>query len=380
MATESASNVDETSTPNATSNVDETSTPNDAKSTSKPLVSASFAKLSADKKGSDEISLNHNERVSLVTKNSKENSSRSKVSSSAPKNTTDSTKQKDEATKNQTTKTCFSLLLLSVVAGNKGAYAADDDDYKYYIVQWKDRPYQAERDEIIVIGNYEFPVCEGDWLCRGVWLEKLIGGKNWHTMTKNHDECVVRLDTVLDAKLNMIEHHETLNPFKPGMNKEAIAIAKQRGAYRMTDEDHKRLIKEWHKRDKQEKERMKNKKVGTTMHVRRMQIHSLYPHTISILSNVTERLKRRQRRERYVFMPICLLLMLEQLCMCEECRFSLSSHHIYPIQCDGKTEKETKKRKVCFHAHMSFAYVGTTVHVRRMQILFILTPYLSYPM
>ena len=95
MATESASNVDETSTPNY------------AKSTSKPLVSASFAKLSADKKGSNETSLNHKERESLVTKNSKENSSRSKVSSSAPKNTTDSTKQKDEATKNQTTKTCF---------------------------------------------------------------------------------------------------------------------------------------------------------------------------------------------------------------------------------------------------------------------------------
>jgi len=327
MATESASNVDETSTPNATSNVDETSTPNDAKSTSKPLVSASFAKLSADKKGSNETSLNHKERESLVTKKSKEISSLSKVSSSAPKNTTDSTKQKDDATKNQTTKTCIDHVGKSVVAGNKGAYMADDNNYKYYIVQWKDRPYQAERDEIIVIGNNEFPVYEGDWLCRGVWLEKLIGGKNWHTMTENYDECVVRLDTVLDAKLNMIEHNDTLNPFKPGMNKAAIAIAEQRGAYRMTDEDHKRLIEEWHKRDKQEKERMKNKKVRHCACAKNAD--SLYPHTISILSNVTERLKRRQRRERYVFMPISLLLMLEQLCMCEECRFSLSSHHIY---------------------------------------------------
>jgi len=127
--------------------------------------------------------------------------------------------------------------------------------------------------------------------------------------------------------LNMIEHNDTLNPFKPGMKKATIAIAEQRGAYRMTDEDHKRLIEEWHKRDKQEKERMKKKKVRHCACAKNAD--SLYPHTISILSNVTERLKRRQRRERYVFMPISLLLMLEQLCMCEECRFSLSSHHIY---------------------------------------------------
>jgi hypothetical protein len=169
---------------------------------------------------------------------------------------------------------------VSIVAGTIGAYMTSDRRYMYYMVEWMGLPYQAECDETILIGNNEFPVYKGDWLCRGVWLEKLTGGKNWHTMTENRDQCVVRLDTVLDAKLNMIEYHNIENPFKTRMSKASINIAKKRGAYRMIDKDHDRLIEEWHKRDEQEKERMKNMKVSHCAYAKNAD--SLYPHIISI--------------------------------------------------------------------------------------------------
>lgn len=255
-------------------NVDEISTPNDTKSTSAPLVSASFKKshVNTSKEDPDILSVEnypHSPKRALVVS----------VGTGAVKD--DSTKQKKVAFKPNT----ISHVRKLIVAGNKGAYMTIDPKYMYYMVEWKGQPYQAECDDTIVIGRNEFPIYKGDWLCRGVWLEKLMGGKNrhiphWHTMTENRDECVVRLDTVLDAKLNMIEHHDTENPFNSKMSKASIDIAKKRGAYRMMEKDHDRLIKEWHKRDKQEKERRKNKKVSHCACAKNAD--SLYPHIISI--------------------------------------------------------------------------------------------------
>ena len=76
-----------------------------------------------------------------------------------------------------------------VFSGNFGAYCiANDPKYPFYIVEWIGEPWQVdinEESEEIIIGSQKFVVHKGDWVCRGIWLEKLDGARNWHTMTAN---------------------------------------------------------------------------------------------------------------------------------------------------------------------------------------------------
>ena len=136
-----------------------------------------------------------------------------------------------------------------VVEGNFGAYCiADDPKYPYYVVEWVGEPWQAQKDEELVIGPEKFVVHKGDWLCKGVWLEKLVGGRNWHTMTEKRRECVVRLETVVNANINMRARSEQ-NPFQKSMKNAGIAKADAHGAWRMSDEDHAFLMEESRNRE-----------------------------------------------------------------------------------------------------------------------------------
>lgn len=136
-----------------------------------------------------------------------------------------------------------------IVEGDFGAYCiADDPDYSYYVVEWLGLPWQATEDEEIEIGTESFKVRKDDWLCKGIWLEKLNGGRNWHTMTEDCQECVVRLETVLNANLNM-RTRSAENPFNKRMKKSSVDIADARGAWRMSDDDHGFLMEESRNRE-----------------------------------------------------------------------------------------------------------------------------------
>ena len=100
--------------------------------------------------------------------------------------------------------------------GQIGAYQVDDPNYHYYLVKWIGKPYQAPRTEKIAIGTDKFPVVKGDWLCQGLWLEKLPDARSWWTMTDR--ECVVQLEKVINANTIMrILSHD--NPLRRGLDK-----------------------------------------------------------------------------------------------------------------------------------------------------------------
>ena len=105
------------------------------------------------------------------------------------------------ASKSDTLGEIRKLIRVKFFAGNFGAYCiANDPNYPFYIVDWIGETWQVdinEESEEIIIGSQKFVVHEGDWICRGIWLQKLDGTRNWHTITADHQECVVRLETVL---------------------------------------------------------------------------------------------------------------------------------------------------------------------------------------
>ena len=133
---------------------------------------------------------------------------------------------------------------MQISQGNFGAYCiVDHPDYPYYVVEWLGEPWVAEKTEDITIGVEKFSVFKGDYLCRGVWLQKLHGARNWHTATSNLQECIVRLETVLNANIEMRPVTD-INPLPKRMTRQSIELARDRGAWRMSDDDHGFLIEE----------------------------------------------------------------------------------------------------------------------------------------
>jgi hypothetical protein len=136
-----------------------------------------------------------------------------------------------------------------VFEGNFAAYCiANDPAYPYYVVEWMGEPWEAECDQRISLGIEEFVVHKGDWLCKGVWLEKLDGARNWLTTTINMQECVVRLETVVNANLEM-RGTSNNNPLPKRLKRNSVLIAKDRGAWRISDDDHAFLIEESRNRE-----------------------------------------------------------------------------------------------------------------------------------
>ena len=122
--------------------------------------------------------------------------------------------------------------------GNFVAYCiANDPAYPYYVVEWLGEPWIADKSEVITIGEERFTVCKGDYICRGIWLEKLHGARNWHTTTRNLHQCIVRLETVLNANIEMRQVTD-VNPLPNRLPCQSVELAKDRGAWRMSDNDH----------------------------------------------------------------------------------------------------------------------------------------------
>ena len=74
-------------------------------------------------------------------------------------------------------------------------------------------------------------------------MEKLYGGRNWHTSTENLQQCIVRLETVLQSNINLRARSDD-NPLPRAMLKAVVAIADTRGVWRMSDDDHAFLMEE----------------------------------------------------------------------------------------------------------------------------------------
>ncbi|EJK77427.1 hypothetical protein THAOC_00744, partial [Thalassiosira oceanica] len=65
------------------------------------------------------------------------------------------------------------VMSLQAKKGQIGAYVVDDENYDYYLVEFDSDPYQAERTETITLDGESFDVREGEWICKGRWLDRL---------------------------------------------------------------------------------------------------------------------------------------------------------------------------------------------------------------
>ena len=65
------------------------------------------------------------------------------------------------------------------IIGGIGAYLVDRGYIKYYLVCWSCQPYQATADEEITQDSETFWVREGEWLCKGYWLNNIPSARNW---------------------------------------------------------------------------------------------------------------------------------------------------------------------------------------------------------
>ncbi len=63
-----------------------------------------------------------------------------------------------------------------------GAYAVDDECDRYYLVKWVDRPREIEKDEHIMVENTMMMVTKGDWVCNGMWYDRVERTKSWYTL------------------------------------------------------------------------------------------------------------------------------------------------------------------------------------------------------
>jgi len=76
----------------------------------------------------------------------------------------------------------------------------------------------------------------------------LYGGRNWWTMTTSKQECIVRLETVVNANIDMRARSDQ-NPFRSGLMRRSIKKASIHGAWRMSDGDHAFIMEETRNRE-----------------------------------------------------------------------------------------------------------------------------------
>ena len=79
------------------------------------------------------------------------------------------------------------------VQGNYGAYMVDNSKYPYHLVKWVVVLWDVDGDGELEVVNVTYKFYKGDHLCQGIWLEKLQGRRNWHTMKNIQQECVAEV-------------------------------------------------------------------------------------------------------------------------------------------------------------------------------------------
>ena len=119
----------------------------------------------------------------------------------------------------------------------------DDPNYLYYICELTGEPWEVTEDGDIEVDTITTSVKKGDFVCEGLWLESLPDGKNWYTMTEPKRKCLVKLEQVAIPNLKLRPRSDA-NPLRKGMKRYSVNIAEQRGAWRISDEDHAFLLEE----------------------------------------------------------------------------------------------------------------------------------------
>ena len=166
-----------------------------------------------------------------------------------------------------------------IVDGAFCAYDVDDPNHEYYIARVKGDAKMAMEDMEFEFGKEKFSVRKGDYYCHGFWLDKLPGARNWFTMTDTRprgtatsqkansrrrggrqtrqtmrqtmeqpQECIVKLENVINANLNMAKLDNEHNPLRKRLNNKVAEYAMERGAWCISDEDHIFLVEETKRR------------------------------------------------------------------------------------------------------------------------------------
>ena len=85
---------------------------------------------------------------------------------------------------------------------------------------------------------------QGDWLCRGAWLQRLPGGgRNWYTMDVEHRKCIVKLERVVNADVDLRPFTDK-NGDNPLPKRATHELALRNGAWCMSDTDYIFLLEE----------------------------------------------------------------------------------------------------------------------------------------
>ena len=160
-----------------------------------------------------------------------------------------------------------------IVDGAFCAYDVDDPNHEYYIAKVKGDAKMAETDMEFEFGKEKFRVRKGDYYCHGLWLDKLPRARNWFTMTDTRrtatsgttnrrqrggrqtrqtvaqpQECIIKLENVINANLNMAKFDDENNPLPNRLHKDTVQYAKEKGAWCISDEDHTFLVEETKRR------------------------------------------------------------------------------------------------------------------------------------
>ena len=160
-----------------------------------------------------------------------------------------------------------------IVDGAFCAYDVDDPNHEYYIAKVKGNAKMAETDMEFEFGKEKFRVRKGDYYCHGLWLDKLPRARNWFTMTDTRrtatsgttnrrqrggrqtrqtvaqpQECIIKLENVINANLNMAKFDDENNPLPNRLHKDTVQYAKEKGAWCISDEDHTFLVEETKRR------------------------------------------------------------------------------------------------------------------------------------
>jgi hypothetical protein len=126
---------------------------------------------------------------------------------------------------------------------NYGAYMVNNPKMPVYVVQWVEEPWRAEIDGEEDVDGHTYKWNVGDYLCRAAWLEKLEDGRNWYSRDATRRQCIVHLDKVVNAKLDMrpFTNQDGDNPLPPKVSR---TTARRDGAWCMSDDDYVFLLEE----------------------------------------------------------------------------------------------------------------------------------------
>ena len=134
---------------------------------------------------------------------------------------------------------------VEVIEGNYGAYMVDDEESPFYVVEWEGEPWRADADGSEVLDEQTYSWRKGDYLCRGRWLDKLHGGRNWYTMDSVQRKCIVMLEQVVNANLDMRPYTDRRgdNPL-PSLSRTSKERVTKDGGWRLLDSNYIWLIEE----------------------------------------------------------------------------------------------------------------------------------------